>query len=1399
LLWLSDRMHALHHAAFWTPVAEPVAPEESKSGERRFFQLLSSPGLMRLFGWARDAWLVFDEPLPARRQVVQVIPEYPSAADEVIYGSVAADLDVGRLGFFPIAREDGERLLKGDTETSDRAGTMVMAGPGMPKYHATSVETVCAVEEDAQAVNARPDERHPLPRLVTGPLALTRLKPEPKEPEPKKEEWRSGQRDVFFAEHLAAPARLDIGVELQDGTTSWHRTSARIISHIDDDAQRREQDWPTRTISALCPDWMPAHEREAAGVAQMEVVQTLTNRGNPCKDERVAAYAGEDLGAPPNHPPLQAVPGQRLSWEQEKIELGKEPNHGDLLVGQRITTARGSELPPLRFGWSYRFALRRAFWGGAGPRLDAARAAYRESGTVFPHHEQPAVRYLRQEPVAKPMVMLAPDSPWQSSDNPQTGEQMLVGPDVLPRAGGRMVWRTSRILLPAPVPFAFAELHDVFDPRTEGEAVDIRIALENPSASQEIRRQDDPSTKPDGKDLPHPVTYVKDPQRFYRLPVKAPRQGLVMAILEDEIPEARLDKTKTLGGKLPRLRVRALGERQEVRQAPYYSDPAACFLVLRLAHPDRPDQWLPDEPPLVIRIRNGHGVRPEGNATWPDILPVRVDLVATSELGQPRLVDRGFALESGASGVDGTLPPALRVRSVSVQLAPGEEAVLKAWFAPDASDLEAWFDVVHSAAELCEAAGEKQGATAAEACRAGMAELLQRRGAGKHDPMAELSEMFHEHLTRQALTSLTEVHAIRLTHSHGRPLVAATFVEGTARIARPLSLEPEVLKPFLAYAGPAASWLAATADDGATATLVGGTITFDPATTSGLVIEALVRAPGSEQIDAVPDELPAQLVPLDPLPLRFSLTTDGNADLDDAPSEHTAGLKATWVKMLAIKQIPMPADARAKQRKLILEDVLAGKAADFEGAVIEFGAPIEQPQARQVLLRVVALPRHSTRAGLVSQPTKPLWVPATARPALPDPKIVTQDFLWREELHVHDDETIKVEGGRDVRLRLWLRRPWFTSGEGERLGIILWPPPAFAVGPDDHVQIPFELSALAELHENDLGPIGRFVSVWGHDSIEGFGASGGQHRFLGKKHFRDPTAEMVWIPHALIPLAGTDVAPPAAMDEKPTKQKAFATPPAIAAQPASYMSTEKKDGKAGADGPANRETMAAVSLLSPPVRFARDTSDGAQLPYVDLDLNLPEATSPRLRFGIVRLQLHARADERRSGDRRQGIQCSAPNFVDVDLLPSRSYTLKVTRPGMRFGSPAGMTTVTVSIRGPSDGMKESDTRRRITIELIERRGREEFKASFLPIGEQTLEPARAVWGVGSTGTVAYLPHTGEWTATFHIPGDVIAERRDLAARLSEELVLPDHNGSPPKPNADALPKFSATVALWRGH
>jgi hypothetical protein len=76
------------------------------------------------------------------------------------------------------------------------------------------------------------------------------------------------------------------------------------------------------------------------------------------------------------------------------------------------------------------------------------------------------------------------------------------------------------------------------------------------------------------------------------------------------------------------------------------------------------------------------------------------------------------------------------------------------------------------------------------------------------------------------------------------------------------------------------------------------------------------------------------------------------------------------------------------------------------------------------------VPRGFTRA---SAPVV-VDVPASVRPLAPDVVFVVPTFGWQRQTDTNLKRSIRFGGG----LRVYLRRPWFSSGEGELLGVALW-------------------------------------------------------------------------------------------------------------------------------------------------------------------------------------------------------------------------------------------------------------------------------------------------------------------------------------------------------------------------
>jgi hypothetical protein len=104
-----------------------------------------------------------------------------------------------------------------------------------------------------------------------------------------------------------------------------------------------------------------------------------------------------------------------------------------------------------------------------------------------------------------------------------------------------------------------------------------------------------------------------------------------------------------------------------------------------------------------------------------------------------------------------------------------------------------------------------------------------------------------------------------------------------------------------------------------------------------------------------------------------------------------------------------------------------------------------------------------------------LWVPSTARPAAPVVDRILPVFRWST-----DAPKDKIVVTRDVDLRVYLKRPWHSSGEGERLGVICWPPNLFSDATADEVA---RCTLLDRKAPNVVNPKEEFLTRWGADPI----------------------------------------------------------------------------------------------------------------------------------------------------------------------------------------------------------------------------------------------------------------------------------------------------------------------------
>jgi hypothetical protein len=96
-------------------------------------------------------------------------------------------------------------------------------------------------------------------------------------------------------------------------------------------------------------------------------------------------------------------------------------------------------------------------------------------------------------------------------------------------------------------------------------------------------------------------------------------------------------------------------------------------------------------------------------------------------------------------------------------------------------------------------------------------------------------------------------------------------------------------------------------------------------------------------------------------------------------------------------------------------------------------------------------------------------VPASARPLAPDAAFAVPTFGWQRQTETNIHRSVRFGGG----LRIYLRRPWFSSGEGELLGVALWN------------------NAYGTLDDTQRVRFKPYITQWGMDPLWDSGALGG--------------------------------------------------------------------------------------------------------------------------------------------------------------------------------------------------------------------------------------------------------------------------------------------------------------------
>jgi hypothetical protein len=420
------------------------------------------------------------------------------------------------------------------------------------------------------------------------------------------------------------------------------------------------------------------------------------------------------------------------------------------------------------------------------------------------------------------------------------------------------------------------------------------------------------------------------------------------------------------------------------------------------------------------------------------------------------------------------------------------------------------------------------------------------------------------------------------------------------------------------------------------------------------------------------------------------------------------------------------------------------------------------------------------------------WLPATVRPARVAPQSLIPSFRWTNGKT--DDGAARtkltVHTSRKMSVRVRMRRPWFSSGEGERIGIVLWPPHLFTLDSQDIQQdvirvlaagrnainlrsLPPDGGSIPELQDIDLGPGGPWVSRWGADPIRpGYPVRGA---LLSPANFGNAAdANKVW---DAAPLEGHkgiwtpgdkvwDLPPESGLPDRAIVSNALMPIPATEDSPEARVA-EPAGG------------FMAVALLTHEARFDPEQ----ELWYADVDIDPLDISYPFVRVGLVRYQPHA----------PRKLQTSEPIVEWIQLLPERATSAT-------FEESSGFSVLTVTVKGPASKRGESGNKPEISsaqrpvmrITLLRRILGEDGAAGADTVFETVEAHAEIVAG----GL--------QWTQDFNLKSENLDENDAIWSIFAEEVERMRPGTYPDEPRygtrtevsfAETGPRFAAKLEL----
>lgn len=1091
---------------------------------------------------------------------------------------------------------------------------------------------------------------------------------------------------TLYAEDWTIGQKLDIGILDKNSILHWRSMMGRVGRYsfrVSGELRGIDEK------SVLAPLLGTGLERATLEETLLGSVSRLIPRPKAAKTQREAIV--EEMVASWSGTPFAVYAGPdvdyALSQDLENDEGEIQPTPDTALSFYQTYDLPGKahdatlRLPPLRYGRSYTAGLRPVFMGGGSASAAAATiSCYSKPGYAL-LGENKLRRFVRHEAINPPYVLLPvselTDATFPELDYARADSVVLrsrvdgnvdknLAAPIKPDINGRRYYsvderlgrRTAvRILVPPQVTHEELLRAGVFDSarrdkkalaRLQGGGL-LKIAFG--AMDKNAKTPEEKTTS----------AFKKNPS------IVAAQGGFPSAVVDAELAFGaegtafgrrvnwHQDFDSSENGEAPRGNsVFVLDQvMKPYYRFPYYPDPHAADLYIRLRHRFS-KVYL--EGHKIVPVYN-----PEKGHVYPDALPTAFTFNKTERVGGvvAKHID-DVTKDFTYTRFDGTKfgNKGQHVHLVEFNLSPADDYEIEAFYVPTRDRLATHFAVTEMAAAL-------QAASAKPSLKDTVAQHVTTGGLSV-PPEPELLEFSDSILTHCAvagpLAAISSALDMRAAHAVNRPRMNPAFAPKGKEFAVDI---PRV--------DPATS----TVSEGSKDYLLNGSLVFDAPSTSAIEIIAACASPRNPLFDD-PDRgrsLKARIagkwksyqsIEKGERKKRLATVCDVYG-FDVEPRTGKANLnRLNTVRLLRVESIAVNEGELSQDGSFSLDLTTAHQSAFNKERALPPGVKFSAAQthgfpdgkARLLSLQAIAVTRFApdfetaarwakedlptvrlrqplqspdTHRVTAGEPVE-VWLKSSQRPAKCDLLTPVPTFSFSRKVVTDLDYEARPASIRTTRvssIRVYMNRGWYSSGEGERLGLIIWPPNHFdsalpRPGQDDVIELEHSSGShekrritLTGFKDEQVGPGGAFITRWGGDPTK--------HDYAPQDQYLMPVSAFVDLMDAKAKQSDNPHAPKVAYDvDVPIRSKG----------------TEDT-------GDNTRFDRLRCTLLTYEPCFDMDREQW----YVNIRITSEATPNQFVRLGLVRFQPHSITDD---------LRCSEPVTVWSQLMPERVAECSVT-------------------------------------------------------------------------------------------------------------------------------------------